>query len=119
MRNKMERGEVYQANLSPVMGSEQGGVRPVLVVQNNVGNYYSTTVIVAAITSSNQKSKLPTHVYISEDFRNMKSGSLVLLEQLRTIDQKRLKKYIGHLDQNTMLEVDEALAISVGLRNSC
>lgn len=111
----IRRGDIYHANLNPVFGSEQGGYRPVLVIQNNVGNQHSPTVIVAAITSK-PKSKLPTHVAIPAEIQGLAKDSVVLLEQLRTIDKKRLDDYIGTLDRQRMLEVDKALCSSTGLR---
>ena len=109
------RGEVYFAQLSPVQGSEQGGIRPVLVVQNDVGNRYSPTVIAAAITSRINKAHLPTHIEIdSRDF-GLTKESVILLEQIRTIDKKRLREKIGHLDDEKMKSVNEALNISFGL----
>lgn len=109
----MKRGDVYYADLSPVVGSEQGGIRPVLILQNNVGNKYSPTVIVAAITSKINKSKVPTHVPIGKD-KGLTENSVVLLEQIRTIDKQRLTDKITHLNQKLMSEVDEALKISLG-----
>lgn len=111
----VKRGDVYYADLSPVVGSEQGGVRPVLVVQNNVGNKYSPTIIVSAITSQINKSKLPTHVEINSTDFSLSKDSVVLLEQIRTIDKKRLREKIGHLDDGLMHRVDEGLQISFGM----
>ena len=111
----VKRGFVFYADLSPVVGSEQGGVRPVLVIQNNVGNKYSPTVIVAAITSHIEKAKLPTHVEISADEYGLEKDSVVLLEQVRTIDKQRLQQKITDLDEKAMVKVDEALKISLGL----
>ena len=111
----VKRGEVYYADLSPVIGSEQGGVRPVLVVQNDIGNRYSPTVIVSAITSQINKAKLPTHIEISSEDFSLPKDSVVLLEQIRTIDKKRLKEKIGRFDKNLMGEVDDCLKISLGL----
>ncbi|OWZ82815.1 type II toxin-antitoxin system PemK/MazF family toxin [Natranaerobius trueperi] len=111
----IRRGDVYYADLSPVIGSEQGGVRPVLVVQNDIGNRYSPTVIVVAITSQIQKAKLPTHVEITANKYNLDRNSVVLLEQVRTIDKQRLKEKITHIDKNLMEKIDEALKISLGL----
>lgn len=110
----MKRGDVYYADLSPVVGSEQGGIRPVLILQNNVGNKYSPTVIVAAITSKIDKSKVPTHVSIGKD-SGLTENSVALLEQIRTIDKQRLTDKITHLDKKLMLEVDKALKVSVGI----
>ena len=109
------RGEIYYADLSPVVGSEQGGLRPVLVVQNNVGNKYSPTVIIAAITSQLTKAKLPTHIELNKDRYNLAKDSVVLLEQIRTLDKQRLKDRIGELDISTMHKVDVALMISLGV----
>lgn len=111
----VKRGDIYYANLSPVVGSEQGGHRPVLVIQNDVGNKYSPTVIVAAITSQISKAKLPTHVEISAKQFSLDKDSVVLLEQLRTIDKRRLKEKITHLSEETMVKVDEGIRISLGL----
>jgi len=106
---------VFFADLSPVVGSEQGGVRPVLIIQNNIGNRFSPTVIVAAITAQIQKAKLPTHVEIEAKTHGFDRNSVVLLEQVRTIDKQRLTDKITHLDDDTMRKVDEALQISLGL----
>ncbi|CAH1205213.1 Endoribonuclease EndoA [Paenibacillus plantiphilus] len=111
----VKRGDVFFADLSPVVGSEQGGVRPVLVIQNDIGNRFSPTVIVAAITAQIQKAKLPTHVEIDADLHGFDRDSVLLLEQIRTIDKQRLTDKITHLDDETMRKVDEALQISVGL----
>ena len=111
----IKRGDVYYADLSPVIGSEQGGVRPVLVVQNNIGNKYSPTVIISAITSQINKAKLPTHIEISAKDFGLPRDSVVLLEQIRTIDKKRLKEKIGKFNNILMSEVDECLKISLGL----
>lgn len=111
----IKRGDIFYADLSPVVGSEQGGVRPVLVVQNDVGNKYSPTIIVAAITSQINKAKLPTHVEINASEYGLPKDSVVLLEQIRTIDKKRLRERIGHSDEEMMNKVDEALMISFGL----
>lgn len=112
----IKKGDLYFADLSPVVGSEQGGVRPVLVVQNDVGNKYSPTVIVAAVTSQMNKSKLPTHVEIDAADNGLSKNSVVLMEQLRTIDKTRLKERIGTVDQSLIAGVDKALAVSLGLR---
>jgi len=112
---EVKRGYIFYADLSPVVGSEQGGVRPVLVIQNDVGNSYSPTVIVAAITSQIEKAKLPTHVEISSGEYNLEKDSVILLEQIRTIDKQRLNKKITQLDNRVMRKVDEALRISLGL----
>lgn len=111
----IKRGDIFYADLSPVIGSEQGGVRPVLVVQNDIGNKYSPTIIVAAITSQINKAKLPTHVEIPAPEYGLTKDSVVLLEQVRTIDKKRLKEKIGRFDDDMMKKVDEALKISFGL----
>lgn len=112
----IKRNEIYYADLSPVVGSEQGGVRPVLVIQNDVGNKYSPTTIVAAITSRQNKAKLPTHIEITEEV--FEKDSIVLLEQIRTVDKRRLKEYVGKLDNGTMARVNKAISISVGLTDS-
>ena len=111
----IKRGYLYYADLSPVVGSEQGGVRPVLIIQNDIGNKYSPTVIVAAITSQINKAKLPTHIEISAHEYGLNKDSVILLEQIRTIDKKRLREQIGCLDKNMMLKVDNSLQISLGL----
>jgi len=111
----IKRGYLYYADLSPVVGSEQGGVRPVLIIQNDIGNKYSPTVIVAAITSQINKAKLPTHIEISAHEYGLNKDSVILLEQIRTIDKKRLREKIGCLDKNMMLKVDNSLQISLGL----
>ncbi|WP_132372184.1 type II toxin-antitoxin system PemK/MazF family toxin [Melghiribacillus thermohalophilus] len=111
----VKRGDVYFADLSPVVGSEQGGVRPVLVIQNNIGNRFSPTVIVAAITAQIQKAKLPTHVEINAKKYGFERDSVILLEQIRTIDKQRLTDKITKLDDQLMERVDEALQISLGL----
>jgi mRNA interferase MazF len=111
----VKRGDVFFAELSPVVGSEQGGTRPVLVIQNDIGNRFSPTVIIAAITAQIQKAKLPTHVEIDAKKYGFERDSVILLEQLRTIDKSRLTDKITQLDETLMEEVDEALEISVGL----
>lgn len=111
----VKRGEIYYADLSPVIGSEQGGIRPVLIVQNDVGNKYSPTVIAAAITSQREKTKLPTHIEIQSVGCGLSKDSVVLLEQIRTIDKKRLKERMGMLDNTSMYKVDNALSVSFGL----
>ncbi|MBB5174213.1 type II toxin-antitoxin system PemK/MazF family toxin [Texcoconibacillus texcoconensis] len=111
----VKRGDVYFADLSPVVGSEQGGVRPVLVIQNDIGNRFSPTVIVAAITAQIQKAKLPTHVEISAKRYGFDRDSVILLEQIRTIDKQRLTDKITHLDDDMMVKVNDALMISLGL----
>lgn len=109
------RGDLYYANLTPVTGSEQGGVRPVLMIQNDMGNWVSPTVIIAAVTSRQDKRPLPTHVQISPNHCGLKEHSVVLLEQIRTIDRVRLREYIGRLTEEDMRQVDHALRISIGL----
>lgn len=111
----VKRGEIFYADLSPVTGSEQGGLRPVLIVQNDIGNKYSPTVIAAAITSQINKAKLPTHIEISGAEYGLVKDSVVLLEQVRTIDKKRLKEKIGQLDEGIMREVNDAISVSFGL----
>ncbi len=111
----IRRGDIYYADLSPVVGSEQGGVRPVLIVQNNVGNRFSPTVIAAAITSQQSKAKLPTHIPIMADMSGLSKDSVVLLEQVRTIDKKRLREKMGTVDENSMNQIDNAISISFGL----
>ncbi|HHY68661.1 MAG TPA: type II toxin-antitoxin system PemK/MazF family toxin [Bacillota bacterium] len=110
------RGDIYFADLNPVLGSEQGGFRPVLIIQNDIGNKYSPTVIVSAITSQIQKAKLPTHVELPVSISNLEKDSVILLEQIRTIDKRRLKKWVARLDKTIMNKVDEALLISLGLK---
>lgn len=111
----IKRGEIYYADLSPVIGSEQGGIRPVLIVQNDVGNRHSPTVIAAAITSQKEKAKLPTHITLEASSCGLTKDSIVLLEQIRTIDKKRLKDRMGELNPTAMTKVDNALQISFGL----
>lgn len=111
----VKRGEIYFADLSPVIGSEQGGVRPVVIIQNHIGNKYSPTVIVAAITSQINKAKLPTHVELDGKDHGLIKDSVILLEQIRTIDKKRLKEKIGQVNEEMMKKVDEAINISFGL----
>ena len=111
----VKRGDIYYANLSPVVGSEQGGHRPVLVIQNDVGNKYSPTIIVAAITSQISKAKLPTHIEISSKQFSLEKDSVILLEQLRTIDKRRLKEKITDLNEEVMGRVDEGIRVSLGL----
>lgn len=111
----IKRGDIFYADLSPVIGSEQGGVRPILIVQNDVGNRYSPTVIAAAITSQINKAKLPTHIEIDSKEYGLTKDSVILLEQVRTIDKRRLREKIGHLDHERMKGVNEALYISFGL----
>jgi mRNA interferase MazF len=112
---EVKRGFIFFADLSPVVGSEQGGVRPVLIVQNDVGNRYSPTVVVSAITSQIDKAKLPTHVEINAAEYNLDKDSVILLEQIRTIDKQRLQKKVTELDDRIMQRVDESLRISLGL----
>lgn len=114
----VKRGEIYYADLSPVVGSEQGGVRPVLIVQNDIGNKHSPTVIAAAITSQRDKTKLPTHIGINATSCGLSKDSIVLLEQIRTIDKKRLKERMGELDTPSMAQVNNALSISFGLNDN-
>ena len=111
----VKRGDIFYADLSPVIGSEQGGIRPVLVIQNDIGNKYSPTIIIAAITSQINKAKLPTHIEISAPDYGLPKDSVVLLEQVRTIDKKRLREKIGKFSDEMMKEVDECLKISLGL----
>ena len=110
----IKRGELYYADLSPVVGSEQGDVRPVLVVQNDVGNKYSPTVIAAAVTSKINKAKLPTHIELPSNSYGLAKDSVILLEQIRTLDKRRLKERIGELSELTMTRVDKAILISLG-----
>ncbi|MDD5952945.1 MAG: type II toxin-antitoxin system PemK/MazF family toxin [Oscillospiraceae bacterium] len=112
---QVHRGDIYYADLSPVVGSEQGGVRPVLIVQNDVGNRFSPTVIAAAITSQQTKANLPTHINLSASDSGLARDSIVLLEQVRTLDKHRLKERMGKLDASSMHQVDHALSISFGL----
>jgi len=114
MNNSILRGDLYYADLNPVVGSEQGGIRPVLIIQNNVGNKHSPTIIIAAITSKAMKATLPTH-HILNAQSGLDRESIVLLEQIRTIDKRRLKEYVGALGNEDMQGVDRALAVSVGL----
>lgn len=114
MRKAIRRGDLFYADLNPVVGSKQGGIRPVLVIQNDVGNHFSPTVVAAAITSRKAKNSLPTHILL-ENVPGLAPTSLLLLEQLRTIDRKRLRGYIGRISKEKMLEVDAALAISIGI----
>lgn len=115
MERTIKRGDIYYAELNPVIGSEQGGNRPVLIISNDIGNKHSPTVIIAAITSKQTKSKLPTHFYLS-DIEGLPADSIVLLEQIRTIDKKRLREYLGTLDRRFLISADKALAISIGLQ---
>ena len=112
----IKRGDMFYADLSPVVGSEQGGVRPVLIIQNDMGNKYSPTVIAAAITSQTNKTKLPTHIELNENTEGLKSNSVILTEQIRTIDKSRLKERIGHIDDlEVMNKINNALGVSFGL----
>ena len=117
----VKRGDIFYADLSPVIGSEQGGLRPVLIVQNDIGNKYSPTVIAAAITSKMGKTKLPTHIDVSRnidfgtDMTGLARDSVILLEQIRTLDKKRLEEKMGHLDEDVMEKVNEAISVSFGL----
>ena len=112
----VKRGDIFYADLSPVVGSEQGGIRPVIIIQNDIGNRYSPTVIVAAITSQINKAKLPTHVEISSEEYGLNRDSVVLLEQIRTLDKKRLKEKIGHMTEDDMKKVNKSLLISLNLQ---
>jgi mRNA interferase MazF len=114
----VKRGDIFYADLSPVVGSEQGGIRPVIIIQNDIGNKYSPTVIVAAITSQINKAKLPTHVEISSEEYGLNKDSVVLLEQIRTLDKKRLKEKIGHMTDNDMDKVQASLLVSMALKNN-
>lgn len=117
------RGDIFYADLSPVVGSEQGGLRPVLIIQNDIGNRYSPTVIAAAITSRMDKSRLPTHIDVgvtssvsgNEGLNGLAKDSVILLEQIRTLDKRRLKEKMGHLDEKTMRKVNDAISVSIGL----
>lgn len=111
----IKRGDIYYADLSPVIGSEQGGIRPVLIIQNDVGNKYSPTVIAAAITSKLNKSRLPTHIEVDAREYGLAKDSIILLEQIRTLDKQRLKERMGHLNENKMTDVNKALFVSFGL----
>jgi mRNA interferase MazF len=115
MDTNVKRGDIFYADLSPVVGSEQGGTRPVLIVQNDTGNRHSPTVIAAAITSQTGKARLPTHISLTGRSVGLTKDSVVLLEQVRTIDKRRLREHMGHVDENTMNRVDSAIAVSFGL----
>ena len=115
MKSEVQRGDMFYADLTPVVGSEQGGVRPVVIIQNDVGNRYSPTVIAAAITSRTEKRNLPTHIRLPENCQGLHQDSMILLEQVRTIDRTRLREYIGKLNAATMQYVDRAIAVSFGL----
>ena len=114
----IRRGDIFYADLRPVVGSEQGGIRPVLIVQNDVGNKFSPTVIAAAITSQKTKTPLPTHISVNADNCGLQKDSVVLLEQVRTLDKKRLKEKIGNLETSDMTRINHALSISIGLGNA-
>jgi mRNA interferase MazF len=114
----VRRGDIYYADLSPVVGSEQGGMRPVLIVQNDTGNKHSPTVIAAAITSQINKARLPTHIELSAKSYGLTKDSVILLEQIRTIDKRRLKEHMGKLDDSLMNRVDNAIAVSFGLNEA-
>ena len=114
----IKRGDIYYADLSPVVGSEQGGIRPVLIIQNDVGNRHSPTVIAAAITSKINKNHLPTHIEVDARNYGLARDSIILLEQIRTLDKRRLKERMGHLDREAMDRVDRAISISFGLETS-
>ena len=111
---EIKRGDIFYADLSPVVGSEQGGVRPILIIQNDVGNKYSPTIIAGAITSQLTKAKLPTHIEVVSGQFGLPRDSVILLEQIRTLDKRRLKAKLGCLDEKTMLKVDKAILISLG-----
>ena len=113
----IHRGDIYYANLNPVLGSEQGGQRPVLIIQNDIGNMYSPTTIVAAITSRIKRAKLPTHIEISASRYRLEKDTVILLEQLRTIDKQRLREKIDHLDEEIMAKVNEGIEISIGIKD--
>ena len=115
MDTTVKRGDIFYADLSPVVGSEQGGTRPVLIVQNDMGNKHSPTVIAAAITSQTNNAKLPTHIELSGHAVGLTKDSVVLLEQIRTIDKRRLREHMGHVDESMMNRVDTAIAVSFGL----
>ena len=112
----VKRGDIYYADLSPVIGSEQGGIRPVVIVQNDMGNRHSPTVIAAAITSKTSKARLPTHIEVFADENGLNKNSVILLEQIRTIDKRRLREHMGHVDERLMNQIDSAIAVSFGLQ---
>ena len=116
MDTNVKRGDIFYADLSPVVGSEQGGTRPVLIVQNDTGNRHSPTVIAAAITSQTGKAKLPTHIALNGREVGLTKDSVVLLEQIRTIDKRRLREHMGHVDEHMMNRIDSAIAVSFGLQ---
>ncbi len=118
MDTNVKRGDIFYADLSPVVGSEQGGTRPVLIVQNDIGNRHSPTVIAAAITSQTGKARLPTHITLKGPEVGLTKDSVVLLEQIRTIDKRRLREHMGRLDETTMNQIDSAIAVSFGLHES-
>lgn len=121
MLNEVKRGDIYYADLSPVVGSEQGGLRPVLIIQNDVGNRFSPTVIAAAITSRMGKNRLPTHIDVQKSAQNgvgLSRDSIILLEQIRTLDKRRLREKMGHLDGEIMRQVDDAISVSFGLQQN-
>ena len=118
MDTTVKRGDIFYADLSPVVGSEQGGTRPVLIIQNDTGNRHSPTVIAAAITSQTGKARLPTHINIAGGSVGLSKDSVILLEQIRTIDKKRLREHTGHLDDTHMSAVNDAIAVSFGLSGS-
>ena len=117
MDSNIKRGDIYYADLSPVVGSEQGGIRPVLIVQNNVGNRYSPTVIAAAITSQINKAKMPTHITVGAPNYGLTKDSIILTEQIRTLDKRRLRERAGCIPPDDMRRVDEALGVSMGLES--
>lgn len=114
---KIRPGDIYYADLRPVVGCEQGGIRPVVILQNNTGNRFSPTTIAAAITSRDGKHQIPTHIHIDRQFHGLHQDSMILLEQVRTLDQKRLREYIGCLDKATLAAVDRGLIVSLGMKN--
>lgn len=116
LETSVKRGDIFYADLSPVVGSEQGGVRPVLIIQNDMGNRHSPTVIAAAITSQMNKAKLPTHIELIDQHCGLTKDSVVLLEQIRTLDKRRLRERMGHLEGHMMDEVDQAIAVSFGIQ---
>lgn len=115
MSHSVKRGDIFYADLSPVVGSEQGGIRPVLIIQNDVGNRHSPTVIAAAITSRLNKTKLPTHIEVDASLYGLSKDSVVLLEQIRTIDKQRLREKMGHLDTGMMYRINKGISVSFGL----
>ncbi len=115
-RRKIRRGDIFYADLRPVVGSEQGGIRPVVILQNNTGNQFSPTTIAAAITSRDEKHQLPTHIWVGRQFYGLHKDSMILLEQVRTLDLRRLHEYIGCLDKKTLQAVDKGLTVSLGIK---